>query len=156
MLYILHQVNCQDRFGYGFAGYLKDNFPQAEDAYHKHFHTSDYGNWSSDCWLKERKEVLGTYSKAEGDGFAVINIYGQFFYGNARKSGQCYTDYEALEEAISSFREDHPNDTAICPQFMSCGLAGGDWKKVKTILTRYNIIPCDKIDLINRVYHIAK
>lgn len=156
MLFILHQVNCKKAFGCGFAGYLKKTFPQAETAYLNHFKTKDYGEQGADYWYKSSREVLGTYSKAKGNGFTVINVYSQEWYGNSRKTGRCYTSYKAMEKALLTFREYHPNDTAICPQYMGCGLAGGDWKIVKPLLDKYNIIPCDKIDLENRVYHKAR
>lgn len=156
MLFILHQVNCRDKFGCGFAGYLKRTFPKAEEAYHMYFRTEDYGDPHAERWFRHSDSLLGHYSEAEGDGFTVINIYAQDYYGNAYKTGQCYTNYKALDEALELFRHYHPDDTAICPQYMSCGLAGGDWSTVRIILAKYNIIPCDKIDLENRVYHIAK
>lgn len=144
MLYILHQVNCCNAFGAGFAGYLAEHAPQVKKDYHnfcKNFNGNLLGNW---CASKYDDKVT------------VIHIFSQYNYGNSRKTNICYTDYQALNYALESFRTNHPNDIAICPQYIGCGLAGGNWNIVSKILAQHNITPCDKIDLDNRVYHTVR
>lgn len=147
MLFILHQVNCQNAFGAGFAGYLNRTFPLAKEQYH---------SYMKQCIASGSKaSALGTICEVPADGFTVVHVFGQLFYGNARKSGKCYTIYSKVEQALAQFRELHPEDTAICPRLMGCGLAGGDWERYSELLTRYNITPCDRIDLEHRVYRPA-
>ena len=148
MLFILHQTNCQNAFGAGFAGYLNRTFPLAKRGYH------DYVN-STLSTGDSKTALLGRFAEVKGDGFSIIHVFGQYYYGNSRKTGKCYTIYEAVERALLAFRKMYPDDTAICPVNMGCGLAGGDWNRYSKILAKYNIIPCDRIDLERRVYHKA-
>ena len=143
MLFILHQTNCQNAFGAGFAGYLTRVNPDIKQEFHTY------------CKLNRGCILLGDYHIYELDGYAIVHIFGQSHYGNSRKTGKCYTDYTEVEHALASFRQNHPEDTAICPVNMGCGLAGGDWSRYSQILAKYNIIPCDRIDLKHRVYHKA-
>lgn len=146
-LFILHQTNCQNAFGAGFAGYLNRTFPSAKERYHAYM---------NECIQHHGKtSALGTICEAEGDGFTVVHVFGQQYYGNARKTGKCYTIYSKVEQALAQFRQLHPDATAICPVNMGCGLAGGDWKRYSQLLAKYNIIPCDRIDIVHRVYHPA-
>lgn len=148
MLYILHQVNCQNSFGAGFAGYLAKFNPAIKDSYHQYVNsTSDRGYYN--------RNLLGSISEFESDGFTIVHCFGQQFYGNSRKTKRVYTRYLAVEDCLKAFRKLHPDDVAICPQYMGCGLAGGDWARYSELLDRYNIIPCDRIDLEHRVYHRA-
>lgn len=148
MVFILHQVNCQNAFGAGFAGYLSRVFPPAKHYYH------DYVERFLSSGDPQHL-LLGQIAEVPSNNFTIVHVFGQYYYGNARKSGKCYTDYNAVESALSTFRDMHPNATAICPVNMGCGLAGGDWNRYSAILEHYNIIPCDNIDITNRTYHRA-
>ena len=149
MLYILHQTNCQNAFGSGFAGYLNRVFPTAKVRYHQFISQMREHGFGDDI------NLLGQAVEAVGDGFTVVHCFGQRYYGNSRRTGRCYTNYNAVEQSLATFRRRHPNDVAICPVNMGCGLAGGDWERYSAILAKYNIIPCDRIDIIHRVYHPA-
>lgn len=149
MLYILHQTNCQDAFGSGFAGYLNRTFPLAKQRYHQFVRQMREHGFTQDT------DLLGQAVEAVGDGFTVVHCFGQRYYGNSRRTGRCYTIYSAVEQSLATFRKRHPNDVAICPVNMGCGLAGGDWNRYSAILAKYNIIPCDRIDLEHRTYHPA-
>lgn len=149
MLYILHQTNCQNAFGSGFAGYLNRVFPTAKVRYHQFISQMREHGFGDDI------NLLGQAAEAVGDGFTVVHCFGQRYYGNSRRTGRCYTNYNAVEQSLATFRKRHPNDVAICPVNMGCGLAGGDWERYSAILARYNIIPCDRIDIVHRVYHPA-
>lgn len=149
MLYILHQTNCQNAFGSGFAGYLNRTFPLAKNRYHQFISQMREHGFTSDT------DLLGQAVEAVGDGFTIVHCFGQRFYGNSKRTGRCYTNYVAAEQAIAKFRERHPDDVAICPVNMGCGLAGGDWERYSAMLAKYHIIPCDRIDLVHRVYHPA-
>lgn len=147
MLFILHQTNCQNAFGAGFAGYLNRTFPLAKERYHEYMQACIQSG--------SKSTALGTICEVPSDGFTIVHCFGQLYYGNSRKSGRCYTIYDKVESALAEFRNRHPEDTAICPVNMGCGLAGGDWNRYSQLLAKYNITPCDRIDLEHRVYHKA-
>lgn len=145
-IFILHQTNCQDAFGSGFAGYLNRVFPTAKTRYHEFIRQMREAGFTKDT------DLLGQAVEAVGDGFTIVHCFGQRYYGNSRNTGRCYTDYNAVEQALARFRKRHPHDTAICPQYMGCGLAGGDWERYSAILAKYNIIPCKNINLANHTF----
>ena len=90
------------------------------------------------------------------DTYAIAHLFTQEYYGNSSKTGKIYTDYKAMDKALCKLRYTYPDATIICPYKIGCGLAGGDWTIVSELLNTYDIIPCDKIDLKNRCYHIKK
>lgn len=148
MLFILHQVNCQNAFGAGFAGYLNEVAYTPKLAYHEYM---------NECIANGSKNsALGTICEVpfinEGCGtdFTIVHVFGQQYYGNSRKTGKCYTIYAKVEQALAEFRRKHPNDEAICPRYMGCGLAGGDWNRYSEILAKYNITPYDDIRITIR------
>lgn len=148
MLFILHQVNCQNAFGAGFAGYLNEVAYTPKLAYHEYM---------NECIANGSKNLaLGTICEVpfinEGCGtdFTIVHVFGQQYYGNSRKTGKCYTIYAKVEQALAEFRRKHPNDEAICPRYMGCGLAGGDWNRYSEILAKYNITPYDDIHITIR------
>lgn len=133
MIYILHQVNCQGAFGAGFAKEIANRWPQARQDYIDGLKQGAY---------------LGDFiaSKVSNE-CTIVHLYGQEYYGNGKKSGKCFTDYDALENSIKKFKESYPNSNAVCPKFIGCGLAGGDWQKVENILNKYQINYSENIDL---------
>ena len=102
-----------------------------------------------------KEDALGTICEVPGDGFTIVHCFGQQYYGNSRKTGKCYTIYEALESCFKEFRKRHPRNKAICPKYIGAGLAGGDWNRIEQLLTKYRITPCDNIDLTKHTYHEA-
>ena len=68
-----------------------------------------------------------------------FNLYAQYRYGNAAKTKELYTDYEALHQCLIIMADmlgdsctSHPRIVGI-PR-IGCGLAGGDWNVVSSIL----------------------
>lgn len=147
--FVLHQTNCQNAFGSGFASYLNRVFPTAKARYHQFIRQMREAGFTHDT------DLLGQAVEAIGDNFTVVHCFGQRFYGNSRRTGRCYTNYDAVEQSLKAFRKRHPDDIAICPQYMGCGLAGGNWTRYSELLDRYHIIPCDDIDLVNHTFHQA-
>lgn len=126
--FIAHQVNCMGVMGAGLAKSIKEKQRCVYEFY------------------KKELEICGADGKfgfsdvVKGDdNHSYINIYGQYGYGrNARQ-----TDYDkfknAFEDAIRIIRMDYNYgvDTQIViaiPYSIGCGLAGGDWDIVKSIL----------------------
>ena len=68
------------------------------------------------------------------DDLYIIGIYGQYGYGRDKR----YTDYDALERgltAVNTFAKSL-NLPVYLPYGIGCGLAGGDWTIVKTIIDK--------------------
>ncbi len=108
--------------GSGIAKQVREIYP---DAYQADLNTS-YAT----------KEKLGTYSHAmlkhayKKDRLVwVVNAYTQFDYGTDRPR----VDYEAINEVLLRINADFPRHTISMPK-IGCGLAGGEWQKVKYII----------------------
>ena len=139
---IAHQANCQLVFGAGLARQIKQHFPVAYEA---------------DCQTKKGdKNKLGTLSMAYDQRYNlyIFNLYGQYRYGRDKQ----HTDYEALENSLKEMyfvlRSGTMHDPEIKPDCrigiprLGCGLAGGDWNIVeslvdKTIGKRYDVFVYD-------------
>ena len=135
---IAHQVNCQGVMGGGVAKQIKQKYPRVYEFYKAY------------C-CKTSKELLGDYLAVWDDDHShlVVNIFGQDNFGRDK----VYTDYKALENGFDKFIKDYRNSFNIMPEVqipiaipykIGCGLAGGDWGSVSTILDvleiKYNII----------------
>lgn len=83
------------------------------------------------------KKRLGKFTFTQEGETTIVNLYGQYEYGRGTK-----TNYTSLEEAIDTFFSMAIYNNKIdlskvgVPYNMGCGLAGGDWDKVKAILER--------------------
>ncbi len=121
---IFHQANCQHTMGSGVAKLLRDNYPEVYDA---------------DCNQTKRgdKAKLGTVSIATINRpdtrlKYVFNLYGQFNFGRDKR----YTNYEAIYRALEEAKGKITNTQLVIgiPYKMSCNLAGGNWRIVKTMI----------------------
>lgn len=123
--YIGHQVNCQGVMGSGVAKQVKQRYPSA---YAKYKHLCD---WASEEY--DRKEVLlGTTQNVIVGDKVILNIFAQDHYG---RDGRCYTDYTAFRKCMQEIRSKVPQGSKIAfPYRIGCGLAGGDWDKVLSIV----------------------
>lgn len=120
---IMHQANCQKIMGAGIAKAISHKFPGAKDV--------DKENSLSP------EERFGTFTHYKAGNVTIVNLYGQLRYG--RKG--VFTNYKKLENAINSFfaygLENNINLQKVgIPYKMGCGLAGGDWTIVKSLLER--------------------
>lgn len=116
---IMHQANCQSVMNAGIAKSIRQKYP--------------------DAFLVDKadprspEERLGGYTSVTEDGRTIVNLYGQFGYGR----GENYTNYGALEHALYTFLSTVEGTPKIgLPYNMGCGLAGGDWNVVESILKR--------------------
>lgn len=124
---ICHQVNCKGKMGAGLAKQIKDKYPKVYDAYHR---------------ITEHKgeSLLGTnqFVAVGSDGvspYYICNMFGQDGYGTNRLQ----TDYTALEKCLkdlSQIVKEHRFSVAI-PYGIGCGLAGGDWRIVQSLIEKY-------------------
>lgn len=118
---IMHGCNCFNNMGAGIAKEIKERVPQA---YREDLRT-----------IKGDKSKLGTYSKATTFYGTIINAYTQYHYGRPKQGKECLLEYDALEQIFININKEYPNTTIGIP-FIGCGLAGGDWDKVKDIINK--------------------
>jgi len=117
---LAHQVNCMGIMGSGIAKQIKDKYPNVFGQYRKFF-------------VNNKFTALGKCQivKAEDNKY-IANLFGQYKYGRDKQ----YTDYDALEEALFSLKvsaKDHNMSIAI-PFNIGCGLAGGSWPFVYSMI----------------------
>jgi len=133
---ICHQVNCQGKMAAGLAGKIALKWPNVENTY--------IGMCSKNRKYKNKNPMLGqTQIVQAGENLYIANLFGQEYYGRTGR----YTDYVALRQAMNRLLEWKEAHSAIFngelpvyfPYKMSCGLAGGDWYLVKSMIR--NIFP---------------
>lgn len=126
---IAHQSNCVMGFGSGIALQIRNQLPGAAKAFYTDGRTSE--------------EKLGRYTSATeniGPFLMVFNLYGQLLCGG--EPGVVYTDYKGLEDALTRmflYIEQEYGDQNLkigVPYKIGCGLAGGDWNIVESILNK--------------------
>jgi O-acetyl-ADP-ribose deacetylase (regulator of RNase III) len=119
---IAHQVNCQDVMGSGVAKALFTKWPEVKTDYHK-FNKN-----------KTPEELLGCvgYVYPVGADKLIANCYSQ---GNYGYDGKRYTDYSAIKKCFKDLDALFPYDDIAIPYMYGCGLGGGDWEIVSSIIT---------------------
>lgn len=114
---VCQQVNCRNRIGAGVSGAIIKKWPEVEQAYHGAFNGKD-----------PRTEIFGTYQLVPvSDQLSIANVFSQFYYGNARKTGQVYTNMDILTKCIAEICHKNEQKTVYVPDHIGCGLAGGNW-----------------------------
>lgn len=119
---VCHQVNCKGVMGAGLAKQIRDKYPDVYSMYKEHCRQIANGNGG-----------LGDVqfcSVLERSGYIVANVFGQDDYGR----GQQHTNYCALRRAFTIIAESFPGYIIRIPYKMGCGLGGGDWKTVYSII----------------------
>ncbi len=115
-----HGCNCKGGFGSGIAGQIKEQFPKVREEYIKYHNNIGW--------------ALGDVQLVSVDSFIIANCATQKEY---LPRGICHADYHAIERICAKLRHFCKEDdlTLALPR-IGCGLAGGDWEKVKTIYNR--------------------
>ena len=109
---IFHCANCFCTMGSGIAPQIKNAFPEAYEV---------------DCKTNKGDMLkLGTISYTEHTSPIVVNLYGQFGYGN-KKLGLPDVDYDALRSSFKLMKQKFSGKTFGGPKVGS-GLAGGSWQ----------------------------
>ena len=123
---IAHQANCMGVMGAGIARQIASMYPEA--------YRADL-EYSIPIGSRER---LGRFSYArvrhQGHTRIVVNLYGQYRYGRG-----LHTNYQALESAVRSLLKKLQKLERVklgMPYGIGCGLAGGDWNIVYSMLSR--------------------
>lgn len=118
---IIHGCNCFCTMGAGIAKQIKEKFPEAYEA--------DKRTISGD------KSKLGKFSFSlvvrDDVSFFVVNAYTQYDYGNNKTN----VDYVAIRSCFKNIRTSfYLPELKIAYPKIGCGLAGGDWEKVRKII----------------------
>lgn len=114
---IVHGCNCQGRMGSGIAKQIKENYPEAFDAYISPIVT---------------KLTLGNIIPASTGSKFIINALTQDRYGF---DGKLYTDYDAVRTCMKKIsRLLLPQKPVIAMPKIGCGLGGGDWNIISKII----------------------
>lgn len=113
--YICHCVNAQGAMRSGVAKAIRERYPKAFDVYKEVHETSG---------LK-----LGQVIGADCGSHTILNLVGQKNYGY---DGKVYVDYIAIRKGLKSINRNVTEDVAF--PLIGCGLAGGDWKIVSSII----------------------
>lgn len=121
--YICQQVNCKGVMGAGLAMQIRSQWPVVYQRYLEFCYGND-GN------------KLGTYQEVLVEPkLYIVNLFGQDGYGRSERQ----TNYAALAAALFSFFKDcaqkNRDATIRLPYGLGCGLAGGDWNMVLTIIS---------------------
>ena len=130
---IAHQVNCKGVMGAGLAKQIRDRYPRVYSCYKIYCKAYPHELRGTRAYLVNSDGTL----KPE---HLFMNIFGQDGYGR----GTVQTDYQAFKNSITKGLEFYR--AAVCndsyavqipiaiPYGIGCGLAGGDWDKMKDIL----------------------
>lgn len=118
-----HQCNCFCRMGRGIAPLLAKANPEVL----KVDKATEEGN----------PYKLGTFSvTTDTTKPFVYNIYGQFHWSKFKVAEGRNTDYDALQKGLESVYVDMnvKGINSIGLPLIGCGLAGGEWKTVRSII----------------------
>ena len=125
---IVHQVNCQGKFGSGIALQVKNKFPTAYEDYMKIMKNN-----------KGKKEMLGqvyvSMIKTETSCKYIAHLFSQFNYGY---DGKRYTDYEALYRGLEYIRNQAKeyNKSVAIPHKIGSDRGGADWDIVYRMIEK--------------------
>lgn len=95
------------------------------------------------CKGKSAEELLGAVNFVKvspdsdhSDFQYVANVFAQLDYRKKNDVGKkCYTDYSAFHKCMKTIVDEFPRGCSFAAPFgIGCGLAGGDWNIVVSIL----------------------
>lgn len=118
---IVHQVNCQGVMGAGLALAIKNKYPLC------------YKKYREACVTNNPEDLLGKIQILKmPDGKIIINMFSQLKYG--RNSRQ--TNYDVMMTCLDKVYKYAKinNLTVAIPYRIGCGLGGGSWPIVSSII----------------------
>jgi O-acetyl-ADP-ribose deacetylase (regulator of RNase III) len=134
---IVHGCNCFCTMGAGIARQLADRFPEVAEADRNFSIAGDpfkLGRYT-DAVVKNRA----------GKELTIINAYTQY---DMSKSGERVLEYSALTAVLRTINTYVGLNRIGMPR-IGCGLAGGDWNIVKSIIEQ--TMPRSKVTVVNYV-----
>lgn len=117
---IAHGCNCFNTMGSGIAKTIKILYPEV---------------YETDCkTIKGSREKLGTISwTIIDDSLKIANCYTQFTYWDPNDR----LHYWAVEDCFKQLHDATTEKDIIGMPKIGCGLAGGNWDVVKTLIEKY-------------------
>jgi len=123
---ICHQVNCLGVMGAGLAKQIKNRYPEVYEYYY---------NW---CMRHNKEELLGRVILVQTEQYSryIANVFGQI--GIKSYKDGCVTNYEALENGLLVVKDEAKKCgwSVAIPYKIGCGLAGGNWYIVHSIIQK--------------------
>jgi O-acetyl-ADP-ribose deacetylase (regulator of RNase III) len=118
---ICQQVNCAGKMGAGLARKIRMQYPTVYNEYVKLCNDKKHN----------QRSLLGCIQEVRvSDKQSVINIFGQEWFG----THAIQTDYIAFDKAMAMIKKHFSGKTIAIPHKIGCGLAGGNWKRVYSII----------------------
>jgi O-acetyl-ADP-ribose deacetylase (regulator of RNase III) len=114
-----HIVNCQGVMGRGIASEIKSRWPKLFQQY-------------NELCMKNRDKNLGDCFLYADDKNCIANLFAQNRYGTEQRHLNYEALYTSVEKVKSYMLLNDLKEVAI-PENVGCGLAGGNWRIVKTI-----------------------
>ncbi|WP_315922754.1 macro domain-containing protein [Mesorhizobium sp. SP-1A] len=147
---ILHGCNMKGGFGSGFAGVLKNLYPEAANAYYSAF--------------KNNNLYLGTVLWVEARGVLIGNCLTQPTFGRDGKQHISYEAFESCMRHVNQAAEDGIPGTSFEEGFsevsmpmIGADLGGGDWNKLGQIIAeQLTVVHPTVFVLPGRKYDISR
>jgi O-acetyl-ADP-ribose deacetylase (regulator of RNase III) len=135
---ICQQVNCRGVMGAGLAKQIRNKYPEVYDQY------AEY------CRKRPSSNLLGTFLPIYvSDGKIIANLFGQNNYGTKPERYIHYTSLITAFRGLAKFALLDNKSIAI-PYGLGCGLAGGNWNAVFSIIEE----TLDNKDLCVAIYKL--
>ena len=123
---VVHGVNCQSVFGAGLAKQIRQKYPEVCSEYLRIF--KDYGGYR----YKGDRSLLGHIQVTSiSDDLHFVNAFTQLNYGNDEKK---YVSYDAVDTVFCNIAKTISEENDIHFPKIGCGLAGGEWSVIKSII----------------------
>ncbi|MDC7249835.1 MAG: hypothetical protein PQJ49_07975 [Sphaerochaetaceae bacterium] len=136
---IAHGCNCQCMMGAGIAVLMRENFNAHKFELEHISHRADInklGQIDFNTVNRQTGNVIRNWNSFEAlyEGLIVVNAYTQF-HGGAN------LDYEALQLCLRKMNAMFKGQRIGLPM-IGCGIAGGDWNRVRHMI-RQELVDCD-------------
>jgi O-acetyl-ADP-ribose deacetylase (regulator of RNase III) len=141
---IFHVTNCMGVMGAGIAKSIKNKWPKVFTEYKKYLDENT------------ASKSIGTYQSVDITEYAhtkasqVVNIFGEYSPSRTKRA----IEYDETLNALEMFRDDiiktYKNDKKVVlgfPYLFGCGLAGGDWRIMKSIIFSVFEKYSDKVEI---------
>lgn len=126
---IAHGVNCQNVMGSGVAKAILTKYPEVKESYH------NFCTEMTHKVINGPEDLLGMVGEVQcSDGKLVYNCFTQENFGY---DGEMYVSYIAVAKCFDLLNKEFGVKEIAIPK-IGCGLAGGDWKKMKDIINEHS------------------
>jgi O-acetyl-ADP-ribose deacetylase (regulator of RNase III) len=120
-----HQVNCFGVMGGGLALQIAQKWPQVLTEYQEFI--KEFMTWRNREHLMSFCQIVPLAGNC-----SIANLFGQYDTGGGRQ-----TDYDSLSLALNRLRNEmliQGMTKVALPVNLGCGLAGGDWNIVQSLI----------------------